>query len=121
MDEDNIIYNEYKEISRHISEKIKKAILVRQQYKCANSPYLPSIGMNGYICLLYKCNNGIFDEAGYNFDHIEEFCITKNNDINNIQALCPNCHAVKTKYFRKGKNIFTSLELENGAGFMEMN
>ena len=58
-------------------------------------------------------------KAGYTFDHIEEFCLTKNNNLTNIQALCPNCHSVKTKNFSKYKYIFTSIELEQGAGFME--
>jgi hypothetical protein len=108
-----------KEVSRKLPESIKKKILEKQLYKCANSPFFPAIGLIGYKCLLYKCGDGSFDEAGYAFDHIEEFCITKNNNITNIQALCPNCHSVKTKNFSKYKYTFTSIELEQGAGFME--
>jgi len=108
-----------KEVSRYITDVTKKKILEKQLYKCANSPFIPAIGLVGYKCLLYKCGDGSFDEAGYTFDHIEEFCLTKNNNITNIQALCPNCHSVKTKNFSKYKYTFTSIELEQGAGFME--
>ncbi len=99
-------------MTRYISEKIKQNVLQSQEYKCAK--------IKDYNCLLWICNNGIFDEAGYEFDHIEEFSITKNNLENNIQALCPNCHAVKTKRFLKNKNIFTTIELNNGAGLMDI-
>jgi hypothetical protein len=123
MEEDNM--NEdckiipKKDVSRKLSDSLKKKILEKQLYKCANSPFFPAIGLIGYKCLLYRCGDGSFDEAGYNFDHIEEFSISKNNSITNIQALCPNCHAVKTKNFSKYKYTFTSIELEQGAGFME--
>ncbi len=116
-DESKIIQK--KDISRKLSDSLKKKVLEKQFYKCANSPFIPAVGLIGYKCLLYRCGDGSFDEAGYHFDHIEEFCITKNNSITNIQALCPNCHAVKTKNFRKYKYYFTSIELEQGAGFME--
>jgi hypothetical protein len=32
----------------------------------------------------------------YNIDHITPWAMTKNNNIENLQALCPNCHALKT-------------------------
>jgi hypothetical protein len=118
MNEDNLTIKK-KEVSRRLSDNVKKKILEKQLYKCANSPFFPAIGLVGYKCLLYKCGDGSFDEAGYAFDHIEEFSITKNNSITNIQALCPNCHSVKTKNFSKYKYSFTSIELEQGAGFME--
>jgi 5-methylcytosine-specific restriction endonuclease McrA len=99
-------------MTRYISQKIKQNVLQRQEYKCAK--------IKDYRCLLWICNNGIFDEAGYEFDHIEEYSITKNNLEDNIQALCPNCHTVKTKRFLKNKNIFTTIELDNGAGLMDI-
>ena len=99
-------------MSRYISNKIKKNVLQKQEYKCAK--------IKDYKCLLWICNNGIFDDAGYEFDHIEEFSITKNNLEDNVQALCPNCHAVKTKRFLQNKNIFTTIELNNGAGLMDI-
>jgi hypothetical protein len=34
--------------------------------------------------------------------------------------LCPMCHSVKTKKFKNNRNFFTSTELANGAGMMEV-
>ena len=99
-------------MSRYISDKIKKNVLERQENKCAK--------IKNYKCLLWISNDGIFDEAGYEFDHINEFSITKNNLEDNIQALCPNCHAVKTKRFLKNKNTFTTTEMDNGLCFMDI-
>jgi len=100
-------------VKRHIPKHIMNAVLKRQDNKCANS-------IKDYQCLLWKINNGNFDEAGYQFDHINEYCLTKDNSLDNIQALCPNCHSVKTKKFRKNKNLFTTQELDNGSGLMEI-
>jgi 5-methylcytosine-specific restriction endonuclease McrA len=99
--------------TRYISKHVIQAVLRKQNYKCANS-------IKDYTCLLWKINNGNFDEAGYHFDHINEYCLTKDNSLDNIQALCPNCHSVKTKRFRKNKNVFTTHEIDNGCGIMEL-
>jgi hypothetical protein len=100
-------------IKRYISIIVKNNILQKQNYKCANS-------IKNYKCLLWTTNNGFFDEAGYEFDHIDEFCLTFDNTLNNIQALCPNCHAVKTKRFMNNKKKFTTSELDNGADVMDI-
>jgi len=100
-------------MKRHIPKYITDAVLKRQNNKCANS-------IKDYECLLWKINNGNFDDAGYQFDHINEYCLTKDNSLENIQALCPNCHSVKTKRFRKNKNIFTTQELNDGCCIMEL-
>lgn len=107
-------------MSRYISKKIKLNILTKQDYKCANSTHTPSTNLKDYHCLLWKYSNGEFDEAGYEFDHIDEFAKTGDNNILNIQALCPNCHAVKTKRFLKNKKTFTSKEMDNGYCLMEI-
>jgi hypothetical protein len=106
--------------SRYISEKIKKSVLELQNYKCANNPNLPAANLHDYKCLLWICYDGHFDLSGYDFDHIEEFCKSQNNSINNIQALCPNCHSVKTKKFMKNKKIFTSCEMAEGRELMQI-
>lgn len=76
-----------------VTSEDRKKILGKQRYKCAN--YLEEINPE-YICPL---NEGDFDESGYEFDHIEEYSISQNSNINNIQALCPCCHRVKTDRF----------------------
>jgi hypothetical protein len=105
---------------KYLSEKDKKTILTNQEYKCANSIINPALNLKDYQCLLWLIQDGYFDKAGYQFDHINELCLTNNNSLDNYQALCPNCHAVKTNKFRKNKNIFTSEELDNGCGIMEV-
>lgn len=99
--------------SRYIPVAVKQNVLIRQNYKCAAS-------IKDYNCLLWIINEGYFDESGYEFDHIDEYSITKDNSENNIQALCPNCHAVKTKRFKKNKNLFTTNQLNSGKGLMEI-
>ena len=103
-----------------ITPKIKQLILEKQDYKCANSLYNPAINLSDYKCLLWKYENGFFDESGYDIDHINEVSKTQNNEFDNLQALCHNCHAVKTKKFKQNKTCFTSTELHNGSGVMDI-
>jgi hypothetical protein len=58
----------------HFPTYMKKEILKKQGYKCA-------------IC---KKSAGVWD-----FDHLDGN--RSNNDVSNCQALCPNCHAKKTR------------------------
>ena len=111
--------DEIKKNSRYIPVGVKKAVLEKQGFKCANNPFVKQLIMQGYECLLWRFNGGSFDEAGYEFDHIDEYSITFNNNVSNIQALCPNCHSVKTKNFMKNKGLFTSSEMNAGASLME--
>ena len=101
--------------TRYISKKIKEEVLERQSYKCNNKE-----GLNGYKCLLWKYEDGNLEKDLYEFDHIEEYGKSKNSNIENIQALCPNCHSIKTKLFLKNKKLFTSLEIQQGACLMEI-
>jgi hypothetical protein len=111
---------ESKQKSRYISNNIKQQVLQKQSYTCANSPFAPALNLHDYKCLLWICQNGLFDESGYDFDHIDEHCITSDNSISNIQALCPNCHRVKTKKFMKQKQDFTTKQLAIGQQYMDM-
>jgi hypothetical protein len=87
---------------RTITESTKKKIAGKQHYKCANSPTKQLAGLTDYKCPLWQIigqNQGLFDESGYEIDHITEFSVTQNDDDNNLQALCLCCHNVKTKRF----------------------
>jgi hypothetical protein len=110
---------ESKSKSRYISVKIKEQVLIRQDYKCANSPCQPALNLSDYKCLIWIFYNGTFDESGYDFDHIDEHSISGNNSLENIQALCPNCHRVKTKRFMKQKQDFTTSQLAIGQQHMD--
>ena len=85
----------------HLSDSIKKQVAGKQKYKCANNTEIELYGLKGYICPRWDSQYyaGDFDEAGYDIDHIEEYCLTQDHNIENLQALCKSCHSVKTKRF----------------------
>ncbi|VBB17546.1 hypothetical protein YASMINEVIRUS_8 [Yasminevirus sp. GU-2018] len=87
---------------RKVSDSTKKTVAGSQFFKCANSPRSRLLGLESYLCPLWQRksgNEGCFDQAGYEIDHIEEFSVSGNDNIKNLQALCKMCHAVKTKAF----------------------
>ncbi len=65
--------------STHIPEAVKFDVLFRQGYRCA---------MCGRTSRFLE------------FDHIIPSALGGSNDINNLQALCPECHRNKTKVDR---------------------
>jgi hypothetical protein len=81
--------------------RIIAELLSNQQYKCANRLDQPAIGLKNYKCPMWLLYHGNFDESSYEKDHIVEVCKDGNNDMDNIQVLCPACHAVKTSRFMK--------------------
>lgn len=103
--------------SRYISIKTKRNVIQRQMGKCNNSPFSPVI--SGYDCPFWKWNKGCIDSSGLEFDHIQEWSITKDNTPNNIQGLCVCCHKVKTTLFLKSGKEFTSIEMMNGKARMD--
>ena len=96
--------------SRYLSEALKKKIAAKQNFRCANNPNVNIEGMDDYKCLLWRLDDlrGSFDASGYEIDHIEEFCINKNNEEKNLQALCHSCHAYKTRNFQMNKSNIIS-------------
>ena len=72
--------NNYKsnnvKIKRNVNESVKKFIASNQQWKCKN------------------CNNLL--DFSYEIDHIIPLYKNGTNDLNNLQALCRNCHGKKT-------------------------
>tara|TARA_B100001094_G_scaffold327742_1_gene386621 strand:- start:938 stop:1300 length:363 start_codon:yes stop_codon:yes gene_type:complete len=69
-------YNNNQLHKRNVSQKTKKIIASNQQWKCN-------------IC------KKLLDFT-FEVDHVNELRYGGNNDINNLQALCPNCHRRKT-------------------------
>ena len=59
---------------RQFSKLVKQKVLIRQNFRCKS------------------CLNSL---EIVDFDHTDGD--TSNNDISNCQALCPNCHAKKTR------------------------
>ena len=69
-------FNNSKNSKRKLSETTKKVVASNQQWSCK------------------KCN--IMLDASYEVDHINPLYNGGTNDITNLQALCRNCHGVKT-------------------------
>ncbi len=97
------------QIKRKLTESIKKQIAGKQLYKCANKPEKSQKGLEDYKCILWQLYEGSFDECGYEIDHISEFSLHQDDDINNLQALCVSCHRVKTKRFMNKNNKINSV------------
>jgi len=89
------------DIKRDIPSIVKKSVVGKQRYKCANHSNINLKGLENYKCPLWIGDDGSFNELGYEIDHIVEFSISHNNDINNLQALCKICHKEKTRRFLK--------------------
>ena len=105
--------------SNYISKQTEQFILLKQNNKCANRPFAPALNLHDYPCYQWKFNYGDFNESGYIIHHINEFSLSEDNSIANIQALCPNCYAVKLKRFNKQKKHFTTSQLAIGMQFMD--
>ena len=63
---------------RNVSEQVKKSVAAGQYWKCG------------------KCNAML--DATYEIDHMVALEDGGDNNINNLQALCRNCHGKKTMY-----------------------
>ena len=87
-----------------ISESVKIRIAGKQHFQCNNKPELPKL--ENYTCPLWQRNSdnkGNFDEEGYIIDLINEK--TMDNNMENLQALCPYCYAYKTRKYMTEKII----------------
>ena len=102
---------------RKITLSIRNELLNRMV--CANHPQFSAPGCKDYICPMWKCNGGLFDESGKEIDHIIEVTQNGTNELSNLQVLCPCCHSVKTKRCAKQKWDFNSIEIDSGASHMD--
>ncbi len=90
---------------RNVTEAMKKLVAAKQKYKCANKPGSNLFRLEDYKCPLWsrKEDCGLFDESGYEIDHIIEHSKSHDDSESNLQALCVSCHRVKTKKFNMSK------------------
>jgi hypothetical protein len=79
----NFIHKPNSKIKRNVSESKKKYIASNQKWRCAH------------------CNNML--DNTYEVDHIIALYRGGNNELNNLEALCRNCHGIKT--FKEKMNI----------------
>ncbi|AYV77892.1 MAG: hypothetical protein Edafosvirus2_71 [Edafosvirus sp.] len=94
MDEDIFEILEYS-----FPDGIKMTIAGSQYFRCKNMPESNLYRLSDFKCPRWINNNGIFDERGYKINHIKERILGGSDDINNLQALCIDCHKYKTKDF----------------------
>lgn len=50
-----------------------------------------------YMCVGSVCNGRVLLPQTWELDHIYPLHLGGTNHINNLQVLCPNCHALKTQ------------------------
>lgn len=75
---------------RKLTESVKKIVASKQSWKCKEcDELLPS---------------------SYQVDHIIPFSISQNDEKDNLVALCPNCHSIKTQ--RETKRIISFKKLK---------
>lgn len=60
-----------------LPKRVRECVLYRQHSQCAT------------------CSKELYDV--YDIDHKVPFCISRNNDYSNLQALCVECHARKSR------------------------
>ena len=106
------------EFRKHIPTNIRNELMSRTV--CANYPHNQAPGCKGYMCPMWLTHGGVFDESGFQIDHIVEVKHGGTNELLNLQMLCPSCHAVKTKRCAKQKWDFTSQEIDSGRSHMQM-
>lgn len=78
-------------MSRKLSESNKKIIAFKQDYKC-------------FICKKIL-------PPSFQVDHIIPHSISLDDTEENLQALCPNCHSIKTQ--RENSRIYNFKKLQN--------
>lgn len=84
-------------MSNLLTSSEKNLIAGKQHYTCANKPDSNLKFLKEYKCLLWRCNDGKFDLAGFKINLISKPSETENNILNNFCALCPSCYKIKTK------------------------
>ena len=91
--------------TRSLTHAQKKFVAANQHFKCNNKPGVILAGLGNYECPLWKGGDhkGTFDISGYDIDHVVEWSISKDDSLDNLQALCISCHKVKTKKFMMSK------------------
>jgi len=84
--------------TNEFTDSVKKQIVRRQLFKCANKPNSTFEKKYNYNCLLFQVpdRNGSFGLEGYEIDHIIPIRDGGLATFENGQALCLNCHRVKS-------------------------
>jgi Zn finger protein HypA/HybF involved in hydrogenase expression len=73
----------------HIPSHFKQSVLKKQRYRCKDCSVFLDV---------------------YDIDHIVPYRVEKRHRLNNLQALCPTCHARKTRKEAKELRLFMDCE-----------
>ena len=70
----------------------KLHVAARQNFRCATTVKS--------TCPRWQLDNGVFGVEAFEVDHIRPHSVGGSNDVENLRALCPACHAVRTRLQR---------------------
>lgn len=95
VNEMDIVNFIFKQATKVLTEFLKEGLRLKKKRK----DFSESVKNQILAVQFYRCNycNEVLDVV--NFDHIDGS--RSNNSIFNCQALCPNCHAKKTRKSRR--------------------
>ena len=85
----NVVNVLYMKMRTPIPTRLKESVLQRQNHKCK-------------VCCVFL--------DVYDIDHIVPYRVQPVHKLNNLQALCPSCHARKTRSEAKDLAIFMKCE-----------
>lgn len=77
----------------HIPVRVRRSVISRQRGRCAG-----------------PCGD-ILPET-YQLDHRIPWCLTRDDSAANLDALCPNCHALKTRHEARALRAIAALHKE---------
>lgn len=70
----------------------KLHVAARQNFRCATT--LKS------SCPRWQLDNGVFGAEAFEVDHIMPYSSSGDNSVENLRALCPACHAIRSRLQR---------------------
>lgn len=66
----------------------KMAVAARQRFRCAGNPE---------TCPCHRLDHGVFQESGFEVDHVVALCDGGDDSLENLRALCACCHSIVSR------------------------
>ncbi len=70
----------------------KLHVAARQNFRCAT--------VDRTSCPRWLLDNGVFGHDAFEIDHVTPHSAGGSDDVDNLRALCPACHAIRTRLQR---------------------
>lgn len=100
------------ERDRYQSRKFKNDIYRNNdKVMCSNDGIYP--GLKDYYCIM-RDNEIYLKKNRAKVDHVDEFSLTFNDNINNMRLLCADCHDEKTIRFQSNNSLLLGKEIDDG-------